>query len=161
MQPETNLAYLEPHLIRRRSRDLHRTSTCRQCSGRLCRRIRFRSTVGALREEKRVIGRLKQLKVRLLFLKTSSSKHRKKVQDRSGLIERMKPAPQISPAFPRLTRWYVFSRKMELKFAKLYLELSLSEAGGEHRWTEREGGDTAGRRQYGSTWSCEGGATHL
>lgn len=27
------------------------------------------------------------------------------------------------------------------------LSFSLSEAGGEHRWTEREGGNTAGRRQ--------------
>lgn len=36
---------------------------------------------------------------------------------------------------------------MEQEFDQLYLELSfsLSEAGGEHRWTEREGGDTAGR----------------
>lgn len=44
---------------------------------------------------------------------------------------------------------HVFSRKMEQEFEQLDLELSfsLSEAGREHRWAEREGGDTEGRRQ--------------
>lgn len=48
---------------------------------------------------------------------------------------------------------HVFGQKTERE--KLYLELSfsLSEAGGEHRWREREGGDTAGEvTEYGSTW---------
>lgn len=46
----------------------------------------------------------------------------------------------------------VLSHAVELRGTGIFglyseLSFSLSEAGGEHRWKEREGGNTAGRRQ--------------